>query len=305
MAKYALINVSSKGLEKPLSKLVETIAPFVGGISKLALTVPQAYADAKALKVIAAGEADVLDITQRADFRREQEAIIHQANLEAIFSKAPLQLPDRVSEKPVDSDWMLLFLDHAKKVSDDEMRGLWAKILAGEVTEPGRYAKRTLSFLSTLSREEAELFTTVSSLAFRDGRGTPVLLHGAAHDYFTDVLRLGIEGIVHLQSIGLVQEQEMVVNQDKLKGEMIWYFQQGFRITYTPKARKVGISTQVFQIPLVVGWKGFTSVGRELFDIAGGTPRPDFIPIVRKALLDVDVVLDEVANQEQATTIKD
>ena len=61
-----------------------------------------------------------------------------------------------------DFDFFYRFYDNAGKVSDEEMQELWAKILAGEINQPGEYSLKTLLVLSSFSK-------TMETLVKREG----------------------------------------------------------------------------------------------------------------------------------------
>lgn len=65
-------------------------------------------------------------------------------------------------DRNVDEDWLYTWREHAGKVSAEDLQRLWGSVLAGEVKAPGKYSIRTLEFLKTLSKVEAE---TISKLA--------------------------------------------------------------------------------------------------------------------------------------------
>jgi predicted DNA binding CopG/RHH family protein len=46
----------------------------------------------------------------------------------------------------------------ARRVSDEDMQSVWAKILAEEAKKPGSFSKRTVAFVETLDKDEANLF---------------------------------------------------------------------------------------------------------------------------------------------------
>jgi len=61
----------------------------------------------------------------------------------------------------IDVDWTSKFMKHAGDASNEEMQSLWAKILAGEANKSGSFSKRTLNIVSQISKNEAELFSTM------------------------------------------------------------------------------------------------------------------------------------------------
>ena len=46
-------------------------------------------------------------------------------------------------------------------VSSEEMQNLWARVLAGEVKQPGSFALRTLETLHNMTKSEAEVFNEI------------------------------------------------------------------------------------------------------------------------------------------------
>lgn len=86
------------------------------------------------------------------------------SNIAGTLSEAAKVVPadKAVSAEPVDQDWALHFFDYASYASDDEVRAIWARILAGEISKPGSCSIRTMTTLSQLSRDEARTFEKVS-----------------------------------------------------------------------------------------------------------------------------------------------
>lgn len=70
-----------------------------------------------------------------------------------------------------DFDWFVRFFEAAGNISDKDMQGLWAKVLSGEVSKPGRFSLRTLETLRNLSREEAKEFECLAACVVIDGCG--------------------------------------------------------------------------------------------------------------------------------------
>ena len=65
---------------------------------------------------------------------------------------------DHVDDTPVDPDWCTRFFDYSKDVSNEDAQIIWAKILAGEIAQPGSLYKRTLSVLRDIEAFEAKWF---------------------------------------------------------------------------------------------------------------------------------------------------
>lgn len=61
----------------------------------------------------------------------------------------------------ISEGWFSRVLRDAEDVSDEEVRDLYARILAGEIARPGTFSLRTLSVLRDLDRDTARIFETV------------------------------------------------------------------------------------------------------------------------------------------------
>lgn len=69
--------------------------------------------------------------------------------------------PDRAAE--IDPEWAEKFKGYAEKAFDEDVQRMWGAVLAGEVDNPGTFSKRSMSILSDMSKQEAELFKRACS----------------------------------------------------------------------------------------------------------------------------------------------
>ena len=108
------------------------------------------------------GEISIREaITQRLFYQEEKR----QSNIVSVLNEAAENLGDKtVEEHEPDHDWTARFFNEVQDVSSDDMRAIWAKILAGEVERPGSTSARTLTVLKNLDRKAARLFNTLCSL---------------------------------------------------------------------------------------------------------------------------------------------
>ena len=108
------------------------------------------------------GEINIREaITQRVFYQEEKR----QSNIVSVLNEAAENLGDKtVEDHEPDHDWTARFFNEVQDVSSDEMRTIWAKILAGEVEKPGSTAARTLTVLKNLDRMAAQLFNTLCSV---------------------------------------------------------------------------------------------------------------------------------------------
>ena len=80
--------------------------------------------------------------------------------------------PEHLRE--LDPSWENHWISGAGKVAveDEERREWWARILAGEIQQPGSFSLRTLSVMDVLSTEEARLFSRLAGYVWT-GFGRP------------------------------------------------------------------------------------------------------------------------------------
>ena len=95
-------------------------------------------------------------IRQRLEFQEQKR----QHNIQSAVREAAHELgDDEVPDHEPDHDWTARFFEYVQDVSQEDVRRIWAKILAGEVRAPGNVSLRALSILRNMSRRDAELFT--------------------------------------------------------------------------------------------------------------------------------------------------
>ncbi len=279
MAKLDLSLISLKGISKPLTKLIDSISKGIGEIYHPAGTVIQAYADAKALLILEEANGKKSEIAWRATERINFLEIRRQRNIDSIVNNAVKSLPQEVSDHPVDEDWTASFFDNCKDIGDEKMQEIWGKILAGEVENPGRFSRRTLSTLKTLSKEEADMFTRFCSFVFNvDDEWTYFII--PPHDVFEYVRGNGMttEDEVHLKNIGLLSNGVIHHMFDDRTKIPVKYFGKNYEFALSKHPHE-NMYYDVASFPL-------TQTGNELLPIAGGRADADFSKLFRKTPFD-------------------
>ena len=192
--------VDLSGLAKPADTLIKKISSAAGilyGLEKIA------EAEAKAALIKARYEIEIADLQRRAANRWMAEEAQRQKNMEDITAKALPQLNEGAKPDSMDNDWIDNFFDKCRIICDDEMQGLWSRVLAGEANSPGSYSKRTVNFLSDLDKTEAELFTKLCGYGWQIGVIVPLVFDVDAEIY--NEHGINFNTVSHLESIGLVQ----------------------------------------------------------------------------------------------------
>ena len=96
----------------------------------------------------------------------QQDKRIH--NIRAVAEAAAAELGDETvpGDNPdPDLDWAARFFSGVQDVSSAEMQELWARVLAGEVRQPGSTSIRTLEILRNLDRRTAKVFQRLCALS--------------------------------------------------------------------------------------------------------------------------------------------
>ena len=283
--------VDLKGLSEPLTKLVEVVSEGIGTLYAPFGTVRQAKADATSKIILAEADAEILNIEDRAQKRLIYRESQRQENIEAITSKSALELGDEVSDKEVDQDWVTQFFGHAQDIYDQDLQILWARILAGEVSSPGKYSKRTLQFLKSFDKWEAILFTHICSFALRDNEGW--------HFLFLDDVTFeeakkayGNAGwLSHFRSIGLLSPQDGSPTASKLNDRKVSYYKTQYLLRGRDTHKKVGVGgIQPLEMPCSTNT--FTQIGNQLAMISGAEPIDGYIDKLQLSLKKGKVDLD-------------
>ena len=143
--------------------LIEKISNAIGGICEPYQIKRVAKAEVEASIFKACGENLITDLERRAVFHRIEEDAKHQKNIEDIIIKALPNLKEDAKPENIENDWITNFFSKSRLVSDEQMQTVWARVLAGEANSPGKFSKRTVNFLDSLDKKEAELFNSLCS----------------------------------------------------------------------------------------------------------------------------------------------
>lgn len=262
-------------LSEPITKLIDVVSKGIGIVYRPIGTVRQAKADTKAMIIKTIAKAEALSIEQRAQQRLRYHGMLNQQNIEQIVSKAIQELPDKVSEKPVNQDWIIQFFNHAKDVCDEDMQTIWARILAGETSAPNSYAKRTLDFLKTMEKREAEAFTVFCSFAFTGLVGENNYLIFDEEIVRNELInKLGpIDYINHFHAIGLINTPHHMAPSNTT-GKRV----SNCGIDYTLVGPEKPPQTKTLaSLEKDILLRTFTQIGNQLARIAGAKPIEGFV----------------------------
>ena len=267
------VNVDLAAPSRSVDKLIDTLKAAFGALFEPLRIRRRAEAEGQAAISLARARGEVQEIEQRTLDRLLAWEVRRQQNLESIVEIACDQLPDAVSDDPVDDDWIARFLGDCQDVSNERMQRVWAKILAGEVARPGAFSMRTLDVVKMLGEKDANLFTRFCTAVWHH-RARPVPVLPSPHNQCLRQLQVPVGGLLHLQSLGLIMTYQLgshgpgfTIPQAELR-DLSYY---GKRYSLTLPGQRRGLS---------LGRASLTDVGRELFQIAGSCANEDYLQMM-------------------------
>lgn len=200
MTSNSLIDVGK--LSEPATELVKRVSDAVGGILKPWQTERVAKAEAKADRIKTLEGIKTSQLGYRAIKRFYNEEIQKQKNIENITTKSLPKLLPQAKPENIEKDWIVNFFDKSRIVSDEDMQSLWAKILAGEANSPGKFSKRTINFMASLDKKDAEMFTKLCNFGWNVGGLTPLIYDSDNKIYTDNGINFG--NLNHMSSVGLI-----------------------------------------------------------------------------------------------------
>lgn len=262
-------------ISKPATVLIEKISNAVGVLYEPRRIKKKAEAEAEAEKIKAIAGVELTEIQQRGINRLINQEGRKQENIESITSQAIKSLPNDAKVEDLEEDWVAHFFDKCDKISDKEMQTLWSSLLSGEATKPGTYSKRTVNFISSMDKEDAEIFRKFCQFIWIIGEPKPLIFDITNDIYVKN--GIGFKELKHLEDIGLVT-LEMTAG----------YVNSGFRkITYFPyfgELTKLEFQAENPNNKIEIGQALFTQTGKELVKICDADKNQEFYEYALKQL---------------------
>lgn len=222
------------------------------------------------------------DITQSIEFQSRKRL----ANVRSVVEDAAEELgEEKVADHEPDHDWTARFFDFAQDVTSEDMRKIWARILAGEVRRPGETSMRTLETLRNMTKKDAEIFREFCDFVIE--------CDFAFYDKPTQEYEpLSFERLLHLQECGLISAEI------KLRKEITWN-KSGLIVFGYKKGLLVLRKTRKNDGKLTFPIIGLTSVGKELSTLVEPTMRMGYLQVFAKYLQNMGCELDYVEGVAQ------
>jgi Protein of unknown function (DUF2806) len=241
----------------------------------------------------------------RAAAAKAGERILQeQVNLDQIGESAAQKLLeagnlDRQADT-VDTDFLFAFANTAKEKSSEDMREMFARVLAGEIQHPGTFSPRSVKLLGELSREDAVHFRTFVSCAmfyegFPDGRVWSIKGRPGQNSLSPFGLSFGV--LTQLNDLGLVQstmESHVVYNASARYGEDAW---AGIPVWFGGRPYIFESSRQLLEGEPQMEGPGLTRAGVELAKVVDRVDARSYFEWLQMHLRDRGMRLVEIGDE--------
>lgn len=226
-------------------------------------------------------------LEDRSYRRRKLEELRQQQNMEAIMLRTAQYCSDSAIADRADQDWFSRFVMLAEGISNKTMQDLWAKILAGEISQPGSFSLKTLQSFRAMNITEAKLLAKACSLAVTDARKKNIRVISGAYqipkllNFFSkqrqqrlDLSQSGLSyaDILTLADNHLLFEQE-TESHALLKGEKIQFNYNGKQLSFIAK-----------KADCILTFYKFTPIGTELAHLVADNVNENYLAAMKTQL---------------------
>lgn len=213
------------------------------------------------------------DVLKYVEDDRKGRALLRAANLAQIILKAEdaasqTRDDETVSDQEVDDTWFARWRDGAEDVSTEELQELWAKVLAGEVKQPGSFSLHTVDFLRRLSKEDAEDLQRVAPFVINNW------IYNHSDEQWND-FGLGFTDLLALVEVGILSSNLHVTLRSATTGRFVAPFTaNGKVIVFVGDDEKA-----IFDFGAYV----LTRVGREVLSLGTFQPNVEYLKMIAAA----------------------
>lgn len=238
-------------------------------------------------------ESKQAPLEDRSYRRKNIEVQRQQQNMEAIILRAMHYCPQGSAASKTDQDWFSSFMKLAEGISNATMQDLWAKILAGEISQPGSFSLKTMQTFRTMSITEAKLLAKACSLAMTDARKKNIRVFSGAYQIPTLMnffnkrrqqrIDLGHMGLSYADILTLADNHLMFEQETEShafsKGEKI-------QLNYNGKT----LQFQSKKSDCILTFYKFTPIGTELAHLVSNNVDENYLNVVKEQLAEHFIV---------------
>ena len=239
-----------------------------------------AQASADAMITLASAEGEVSDIRSRTAERLARQEVRRQGNIENIVLHTAGLIQDRnikASDPDPAEDWVAAFFEECKDVSDEDMRVLWARLLAGEIQTPGSFSLKSLATLRVISKHHAELFQVLANFLAQLGEKFMFpYVQNTTEEVLSREAGINYDQFLELEEFGLLHAGDIHVTATHQKPlELLW---DGKRYKIEPNGHAPLASYDGLCV------RPLTMVGTELYSLCSPTPNLEYFEILKRSI---------------------
>lgn len=215
-------------------------------------------------------------LINRSAADRTAEDIQRQVNIHRAVLHAEEKLADDPQEpaaRKMEDDWLYTWRDYAARVSTEELQQLWGGILAGEVKSPGSFSLRTLDFLKSISRSEAENISLLAKFAI--GRW---IFRG--NKEFLEREGVTFDLLLEMQDLGILSGVESIGISTSWKSSVTTSFNEALRSNGKVLILKHDDPNKVATMPTYM----LTAIGRQILGLGTFQPHDEYLRLVGEHL---------------------
>ena len=192
------------------------------------------------------------------------------------------------SETAFSIDWFVRFFEDAGNISDDQIQEMWAKVLAGEIKQPGSFSLRTLDALKNLSKAEAEILRVIASYAIAFGNSYYICIDNdmqSKYNYRAKLLAMYDCGVI---------ENNIASHFDLTAPNALMLMKIGTLVCYTHNQ-----SEEKYHINM----QRFTKTGNELIRLVSSDEEYllDFFTLMRQKFPNLKMTVHRIVEDNGAT----
>lgn len=201
------------------------------------------------------------NLSIRAGRRLVAKAINTQKNMEDVAERADEILQSEpaapTGQGETDQGWIDDCLEGAGNAYNDDLKNYWAKLLAGEIRNPGYYSLRAVDFMKKLSKNDAEKIREMCRyvLYSTDGRDAFILRYTESPYTYSD--------LSFLMELRLIDSSNFVVKQFRFPNET----GGGAVFVHGNIGLIINIEKKEYALPIY----SFTQLGKEMLTIIDDT----------------------------------
>ena len=217
------------------------------------------------------------DVGVRVSEQLVLEKIRTEVNVAKALKRAEDTLVDDYaspSDRQVDPDWFFRWREAAGRVTNEDLQGLWGRLLAGELKNPSSYSLRLVQFLANITTAEAG---EIAALA-------PYVLGGIVYRDDTSVNEasspLSFGSLMRMQELGLVAGAEALGLTQNFKSTR----EDQFACALLAHSRCLLFAAPDPALTLELPAYLLTTLGKQVFGLGDFSPNEGYLELVARRI---------------------